>query len=189
MGSGSSAGSTTGLSTDGTSSLMPLDDLSSTPDADHADRAAGGLRRRRRGPDQPAPVTDYSYTADVQFGRVNDLKRYTSVQRLGLVPSRKLPLIMFLGVVERPRDRRVHGGLAPEPGRRGPLRAEGLALHVPRAAGRRRRRTSTTSATPTATSTSSGSARLERTTASAGSLGGRDVSELHGSPSLVDGSR
>ena len=46
----------------------------------------------------PAPVTDYSYTADIQFGLVDDLERYANVQRLGLVPSRELPLIMYLGV-------------------------------------------------------------------------------------------
>jgi len=45
-----------------------------------------------------APETDYSYTADVQFGQVDDLRRYATVQRLGLIPSRKMPLIMYLGV-------------------------------------------------------------------------------------------
>ena len=44
--------------------------------------------------------TDYSYTADVQFGQVNDLERYATVQRLGLIPSRELPLIMYLGVAD-----------------------------------------------------------------------------------------
>ena len=29
---------------------------------------------------------------------MDDLKRYATVQRLGLIPSRKLPLIMYLGV-------------------------------------------------------------------------------------------
>jgi hypothetical protein len=47
---------------------------------------------------EEAPETDYSYTADVQFGQVDDLRRYATVQRLGLIPSRKLPLIMYLGV-------------------------------------------------------------------------------------------
>ena len=34
----------------------------------------------------------------MQFGPVDDLRRYATVQRLGLIPSRKMPLIMYLGV-------------------------------------------------------------------------------------------
>ena len=158
------------------SSLMPLDDLSGTttqpttpttptePHGDFDDET-----------DEPAaaPVTDYSYTADVQFGRVDDLERYATVQRLGLLPSRQASADHVPGRRRRPRDGRLHGGLAPEPGRRGPLRAEGLALHVPRAERRPRRRTSTTSATRTATSTCCGCAASPASTATAGSLSGR----------------
>jgi hypothetical protein len=188
MGTDTSAGSTTGLSTTGTSSLMPLDDLSSTPtepatpadpdaDFDDADKT-----------DEPAPVTDYSYTADVQFGQVNDLKRYATVQRLGLIPSRKLPLIMYLGVsddhdtaVFMVDSRLSQGG----EGRCVPkdalctfleLRAEPSQdeHHFRDADGNEyllRLRA------------------LNRVTASAGSVGGPSVSELPGSPSVVDGSR
>ena len=100
MGTDTSAGSTTGLSTTGTSSLMPLDDLSSTPTAaDHASVPEADFDDGDE-PDRRRLSTDYSYTADVQFGQVNDLKRYATVQRLGLIPSRKLPLIMYLGVAD-----------------------------------------------------------------------------------------
>ena len=151
-GSGSSAGSTTAaLSTDGASSLLPLDDLSTTPTPTtptepQADFGDGDEA------DEPAPATDYSYTADVQFGHVNDLKRYTGVQRLGLVPSRSEPLIMFLG--PRPTTRPPCSWWT-----RGSARAaKAAASREPASApssscGRLRTRTSTTSATPTATST------------------------------------
>jgi hypothetical protein len=186
---GSDASTTTGLTTTGTSSLMPLDDLSSTPpatpttpsepeaDFDESDE-----------PTKPAPVTDYSYTADVQFGQVNDLKRYATVQRLGLLPSRKLPLIMYLGVSDDHEtavfmvDSRLSQG---GEGRCVPkdalctfleLRAEPAQdeHHFRDADGNEyllRLRA------------------LNRVTASAGSLSGRDVAELSGSPRIVDGSR
>ena len=103
-------------------------------------------------------MTDYSYAADIQFGLVDDLQRYANVQRLGLVPSRKLPLIMYLGAATDHEtavfmvDSRLSQG--------------GEGRCVPKASlctflelqADRRRRTSTTSVTPTATSTCSGSA-------------------------------
>lgn len=89
LGGGAPVGS--GYGGAGGSSLLPLDDLSpaSTPApvADPQPRAPAS-----------APVTDYSYTADVQFGRVDDLRRYATVQRLDLIPSRRSPLVMYLGV-------------------------------------------------------------------------------------------
>ena len=188
MGSDSSLGSTA-AGADTTSSLVPLDDLSggtaptpapttSDPQADFDD------------PDEPspAPVTDYSYTADIQFGLVNDLERYAHVQRLGLVPSRKLPLIMYLGVstdhetaVFMVDSRLSQGG----EGRCVPKDSLCTFLELK----------------PTGTQDehhfrdADGNEYLlrllglTRSTASSGSLSGRDVSALKGSPPVVDGQR
>ena len=98
-----SVGSTsTGMTTTGdTSALMPLDDLSTTPTSTTpSDEPEGdfGDTGDTHEPADATPVTDYSYTADVQFGQVDDLRRYATVQRLGLLPSRREPLIMYLGV-------------------------------------------------------------------------------------------
>ena len=110
MGSGSSSGS--GLSTEGATSLMPIGDLSGTPTttptttSDEPEADFNDVEDDDdTSDDEPTAVTDYAYTADVQFGLVDDLKRYATVQRLGLIPSRKLPLIMFLGVASDHRPR------------------------------------------------------------------------------------
>lgn len=139
-------------------------------------------------PKDPTPATDYSYAADIQFGRVDDLKRYSRVQRLGLVPSRRLPLLMYLGVSTDKRtavfmiDSRLSQG---GEGRCVPkasqctfleLRANGSQdeHHFRDADGNEyllRLR------------------RLVRTTGETGTLAGRDVSELRGTPRLLDGTR
>ena len=185
MGSDTSAGSTTGLSTTGTSSLMPLDDLSSTPTKPTEPEANFDDGDE---PDQPAPVNDYSYTADVQFGEVNDLKRYATVQRLGLIPSRKLPLIMYLGVAEDHEtavfmvDSRLSQG---GEGRCVPKASlcTFLELRVDPAQDEHHFQDADGNEYILRLRA------LDRVTASAGSVGGPDVSELTGSPSLVDGSR
>jgi len=135
-----------------------------------------------------APETDYSYTADVQFGRVDDLHRYATVQRLGLIPSRKLPLIMYLGVstdhetaVFMIDSRLSQGGegtcvpkdtlctfleLKPTPSQDEHhfMDADGNEYLLRLRA-------------------------LNRTTDSSGTLTGRSVSALPGSPSVIDGER
>jgi hypothetical protein len=192
MGSGSTTGSTTGglSTTDGASSLMPLDDLSSTPTStitpaepqadfnDMDDDDSGG---------EPAPVTDYSYTADVQFGRVDDLERYTGVQRLGLIPSRKLPLIMFLGVASDHEtavfmvDSRLSQG---GEGRCVPKDSLCTFLELKAVAEQDEHHFRDADGTEYLLRLRG----LTRTTGSSGSLTGRDVSELSGSPQVVDGS-
>lgn len=189
--SGSGGGSNlTGY--DDTSSLLPLDDLDTAPAPapNHTpDAPRGDLGRTPAQEDPaPAPVTDYSYAADIQFGLVDDLKRYASVQRLGLVPSRREPLLMYLGVstghktavfmVDSRLSQGGEGECVPKASlctflelRPTPDRDE---HHFRDADGNEyllRLR------------------RLVRTTASAGSLGGRDVAELPGSPPVIDGAR
>lgn len=133
-----------------------------------------------------APETDYSYTADVQFGQVDDLRRYATVQRLGLIPSRKMPLIMYLGVstdhetaVFMVDSRLSQGGegtcvpkdtlctfleLKPTPSQDEHhfIDADGNEYLLRLRA-------------------------LNRTTDSSGTLSGRSVSALQGSPSVIDG--
>ncbi len=175
---------------DGASSLMPLDDLSSapaptTPSGDPEGDFDGSADPHEP---QPAPVTDYSYTADVQFGQIDDLQRYATVQRLGLIPSRRMPLIMYLGVtadhetaVFMVDSRLSQGGegvcvprdslctfleLQPNPAHdEHHFRDADGNEYLLRLRG------------------------LRRTTASSGSLTGRDVSALRGSPPVVDGER
>jgi hypothetical protein len=139
-------------------------------------------------PADATPVTDYSYTADVQFGEVNNLRRYATVQRLGLIPSRKLPLIMYLGVstdhetaVFMVDSRLSQGGegtcvpkdtlctfleLKPTPSQDEHhfMDADGNEYLLRLRA-------------------------LNRTTASSGTLSGRSVSALQDSPLVVDGER
>ena len=135
-----------------------------------------------------APETDYSYTADVEFGQVDDLRRYATVQRLGLIPSRKLPLIMYLGVstdhetaVFMIDSRLSQGGegtcvpkdtlctfleLKPTPSQDEHhfMDADGNEYLLRLRA-------------------------LNRTTDSSGTLSGRSVSALQGSPAVIDGER
>jgi hypothetical protein len=191
-GGGSASGaSTTGY--DDASSLMPLDDLSTgtgtTPQPAPTDTPKGEVEPADA-PREPAsaPVTDYSYAVDIQFGRVDDLKRYASVQRLGLVPSKRLPLLMYLGVstdhttaVFMVDSRLSQGG----EGTCVPKRSLCTFLEL--------------QATPEQDEHHFRDAdgneyllrlrRLVRTTASSGSLSGRDVSALRGTPPVVDGSR
>jgi hypothetical protein len=188
MGSDSSLGSTT-AGADTTSSLVPLDDLSGgtaptpapTPGDPHADFDD---------PDEPspAPATDYSYTADIQFGMVDDLKRYAHVQRLGLVPSRKLPLIMYLGVstdhetaVFMVDSRLSQGG----EGRCVPKDSLCTFLELKPNGAQDEHHFRDADGNEYLLRLLG----LTRSTASSGSLSGRDVSALKGSPPVVDGQR
>jgi hypothetical protein len=185
-----SGGSTISTGSDATS-LMPLDDLSTTdpattPTSDEPEGEFGDTHE----PDDtaPAPVTDYSYTADVQFGLVDDLERYRSVQRLGLMPSRQMPLIMYLGVssdhetavfmVDSRLSQGGEGNCVPRDSLCSFLELKVTSTqdehHFRDADGNEyllRLR------------------GLTRTTATSGSLTGRDVSALRGSPPVVDGER
>ncbi len=178
----------------GTSSptaLQPLGDVpSATPsyptdsDTDTGSTPAGTIEDDKEPTE--APETDYSYTADVQFGQVDDLRRYATVQRLGLIPNRKLPLIMYLGVstdhetaVFMVDSRLSQGGegtcvpkdtlctfleLKPIPSQDEHhfMDEDGNEYLLRLRA-------------------------LNRTTASSGTLSGRSVSALAGSPSVIDG--
>jgi hypothetical protein len=187
MGFDAATGSTSTTPED-TSALMPLDDLSSTPapttpaSDPHSD-FDGGTEPHD---EEPAPATDYSYTADVQFGQVDDLERYATVQRLGLLPSRRMPLIMYLGVstdhetavfmVDSRLSQGGEGVCVPRDSLCTFLELQANPAHdehhfrdadgneyLLRLRG------------------------LTRTTSSSGSLTGRDVSALRGSPPVVDG--
>jgi hypothetical protein len=182
-----SAGSGAGVSTTGYdegSSLLPLHDLTTASDPAPVDPAPAPDA------DEPTsvPVTDYSYAVDVQFGRLDTLERYASVQRLGLLPSRRLPLLMYLGVTSDHEtavfmvDSRLSQG------------GEGRCLPKPSLCTFLELR-ATASQDEHHFRDADGNEyllrlrRLVRTTASAGSLGGRDVSSLEGSPPVVDGTR
>jgi hypothetical protein len=190
---GSSAGSSTGglSTTDGASSLMPLDDLAATPtEPTTSDEPQADFDNPDEQDDshQPTQVTDYSYTADVDFGRVDDLQRYATVQRLGLIPSRKLPLIMYLGVsddhdtavfmVDSRLSQGGEGRCVPKD-----TLCTFLELKVDATQDEHHFRDA------------DGNEYLlrlrglNRTTGSAGSLSGESVSALRGSPQVVDGSR
>ena len=197
MGTGSSTGTSTSVpSTSGSTSLMPLDDLSSppastpgtTPPSSGEPQGDFGDSHEPAEADPTVPATDYSYTADVQFGQVGDLHRYATVQRLGLVPSRKLPLIMYLGVstdhqtavfmVDSRLSQGGEGTCVPRDSLCTFLELQANPAHDEHhfmdADGNEyllRLRS------------------LDQTTASAGSLTGRDVSALPGTPPVVDGER
>lgn len=183
-GSGADAGAY-----DEPSSLLPLDDLSTTsaPTSTDTPQAEVDPADAPREPAE-APVTDYSYAADIQFGPVDDLTRYASVQRLGLIPSRRLPLLMYLGVSPDHEtavfmiDSRLSQG-----GEGTCVPKDSLCTFLE------------LQATPERDEHHFRDADgneyllrlrgLVRTTASAGSLSGRDVSALRGSPPVVDGTR
>jgi hypothetical protein len=187
----STGGSSTGLSTSGSSSLMPLDDLSSTPATTPPTSGdpQGDFGDSPEPTDTPpVPATDYSYTADVQFGQVDDLHSYSTVQRLGLIPSRKMPLIMYLGVstdhqtavfmVDSRLSQGGEGTCVPRDSLCTFLELQANPAHDEHhfkdADGNEyllRLRS------------------LDRTTSSTGSLTGRDVSALSGTPPVVDGER
>jgi hypothetical protein len=195
-----SSGAPVTTGSDATSSLLPINDLptdSGTADS-HGHVGDLPLPPDPHAPLPPdphaphppvkAPVTDYSYTVDIQFGLVDDLERYASVQRLGLVPSRQLPLLMYLGVstdhktavfmVDSRLSQGGEGECVPKESLCTFLELESTPdrdeHHFRDADGNEyllRLR------------------RIVRTTASAGSVHGRSVSELDGSPSVVDGAR
>jgi hypothetical protein len=193
-GPSSSGGPVSAADYDDTSSLMPIDDLANSSDPTTVQTTTTTQGEADTEPDaepqEPAsaPVTDYSYAADIQFGRVDDLKRYAQVQRLGLVPSRKLPLLMYLGVSTDHRtavfmvDSRLSQG---GEGKCVPKASLCTFLEL--------------RATPEQDEHRFRDAdgneyllrlrRLVRTTASNGSLSGRAVSELNGTPPVVDGTR
>ena len=193
MGLGSTGGSTTTAATaDDTTSLMPLDDLTpdgtTTPPADTGEPQGDfGDTAEPQDADE-VPATDYAYTADVQFGQIGDLHRYATVQRLGLIPSRQMPLIMFLGVSTDHQtavfmvDSRLSQG-----GEGTCVPKESLCTFLE------------LQATPAHDEHHFKDADgneyllrlrgLTRTSESTGSLTGRDVSELKGTPPVVDGER
>ena len=183
---GFDAAADTATGSEGTS-LMPIDDLSTTPPAT---TPAGDPEGDFGGEHEPAdaPATDYSYTADVQFGQVDDLERYSTVQRLGLIPSRRLPLIMYLGVAKDHEtavfmvdSRLSQGGEGTCVPRESLCTVLELQLHPAYDEHHFR--------------DADGNEYLlrlrglTRTTTSSGSLNGRSVSELPGTPPVVDGSR
>lgn len=186
--------SSTGGSTAGTTSttpLMPIDNLGSSPTTTPpvSGEPQGDFGDSHEPADtEPVPATDYSYTADVQFGQVDDLHRYATVQRLGLIPSRKLPLLMYLGVepdhqtavfmVDSRLSQGGEGACVPRDSLCTFLELQANPSHDEHhfmdADGNEyllRLRS------------------LDRTTASTGSLTGRDVSALPGTPPVVDGQR
>lgn len=177
---------------DDTSSLVPLDDLDPPPapaPAPTSDAPRGEIDPGRT-PREPAakPVTDYTYTVDIQFGRLDDLKRYASVHRLSLVPSRSQPLLMYLGVstdrktaVFMVDSRLSQGG----EGECVPKNSLCTFLEM--------------RATPNRDEHNFRDAdgneyllrlrRVMRTSAASGNLSGRDVASLPGTPRVIDGAR
>ena len=198
-GGGGESGGVSTAGYDDTSSLVPLDDLSgsdsdttvtttTTQSEDTTETTQGDVETDEPREPAEAPATDYSYAADIQFGLVNDLKRYSRVQRLGLVPSRKLPLLMYLGVtadhttavfmVDSRLSQGGEGKCVPKPSLCTFLEmrptAEQDEHHFRDADGNEYLLRLS---------------RLVRTDTASGSLNGRSVSELDGSPPVVDGTR
>ena len=189
MGFDSTAG-TSSTTTGGATSLMPLDDLSGTPATPTAPAPTGDPHADFDGTDDEpaAPATDYAYTADIQFGEVDDLKRYATVQRLGLVPSRQMPLIMFLGASTDHEtavfmvDSRLSQGGEGECVPRDSL-CTFLELRADSAHDEHHFRDADGNEYVLRLR------GLTRTSASSGSMTGRDVSALKGTPPVVDGQR
>ena len=193
MSSDSSAAGSTTTAGAGTSPLMPLDDLSTGSTPTTTTIESHEPEADFNGADEPhdpaaTPVTDYSYTADIQFGLVDDLERYASVQRLGLIPSRHLPLIMYLGVTADHEtavfmvDSRLSQG-----GEGHCVPKDSLCTFIELQANGEQDEHHFRDA--------DGNEYLlrlrglSRTAASSGSLTGRDVSALRDSPSVIDGER
>jgi hypothetical protein len=195
---GSTASSGVPSGYDSATSLQPLTDLDDTEPApapaDGGDTGGTGDTHGDLGatpePHAPesAPVTDYSYTVDIQFGLVDDLERYSNVHRLSLVPSSRLPLLMYLGVstdhqtavfmVDSRLSQGGEGKCVPKESlctflamRDTPEQDE---HHFRDADGNEYLLRLT---------------RVIRSSAAEGSLHGRSVSELPGSPSMIDGAR
>ena len=200
--SGSGGTSVSTAAYDDTSSLVPLDDLSPTPTPTAptttdtpTDERTGTAEAEIDTPSAPkprepstAPATDYTYAADIQFGRVNDLKRFSRVQRLGLVPSRQLPLVMYLGVTKAYDtavfmiDSRLSQG---GEGRCVPKASQCTFLELRTDAEQDEHRFRD----PDGNEYILRLRGLVRTTASAGSIGGRSVSQVEGAPPVIDGVR
>jgi hypothetical protein len=192
---GGGSGGSPGVSAadyDGTSSLMPLGDLSgsdttTTTDVPPTDSGGAGDDPGPEEP-EPAPVTDYSYAADIEFGRVDDLKRYAQVQRLGLVPSRKLPLLMYLGVSTDHRtavfmvDSRLSQG---GEGKCVPKEALCTFLELRPTAAQDEHHFRDADGNEYLLRLR----RLVRTADTSGSLSGQSVAQLRGTPPVVDGAR
>lgn len=197
--SSSGGGGVSAADYDDTSSLVPLDDLSGGTTPTTIDTTTDGdtdtTEAEMDAPSEPkprdpttAPVTDYSYAADIQFGRVDDLKRYSRVQRLGLVPSRQLPLVMYLGVTKRKDtavfmiDSRLSQG---GEGKCVPKASQCTFLELRTDAEQDEHHFRD----PDGNEYILRLRALVRTSASSGSLGGRSVSQLDGTPPVIDGER
>ena len=193
---GDSASVATGSGYDDSSELVPIDDLGSTATPSEPvsvepqePRQPAAIETADEEPEPTSPpATDYSYAADIQFGLVNDLKRYASVQRLGLLPSRQLPLLMYLGVtadhstaVFMVDSRLSQGG----EGRCVPKASLCTFLEMRPTADRDEHHFRDADGNEYLLRLR----RLVRTTAEDGTLNGRSVSELDGSPAVVDGTR
>jgi hypothetical protein len=201
-GGGSSGGSTeTTVALDDSDALVPLDDLEtttttttttdttetvSTDDGDDgSSEPAGELEGED---DQTAPSPDYSYAADVQFGVEGSLKRYRGVERLEFVPSRSLPLLMYLGVKSDKKtmvfmvDSRLSQG---GEGKCVPKPSLCTFIEVSEDAARDEHRFRD----PDGEEYLLRVRGVLRTAATAGSVGGDSAPELPGTPDLVDGSR
>ena len=119
---------------------------------------------------------------------MNDLERYATVQRLGLLPSRKLPLIMYLGVADDHEtavfmvDSRLSQG---GEGRCVPKDSLCTFLELRADPGQDEHHFRDADGNEYLLRLRA----LNRVTATAGNLSGRSVSELRGSPPVVDGSR
>jgi hypothetical protein len=196
---GGSTGAAGGASAyDGASSLLPLGDLAGTApagtptdtaDADTDADAHGDLGEAPKPHDPPsAPVTDYSYTVDIQFGRVDGLKRYRNVHRLSLVPSANLPLLMYLGVSTDKKtaifmvDSRLSQGGEGECVPKESLCTFLAMRDTPEQDEHHFRDADGNEYLLRLT-------RLIRASAEAGNLHGRSVSELPGTPPMLDGTR
>jgi hypothetical protein len=92
---GASSAPSTGSSSEG--SDPPLD-LGGSTDTGGSD---GGLTTPD---DQPTivkrPRTGYTYQLDVKFGRPGREKRYRNLTRMSVLPSKKVPALLFMGVPE-----------------------------------------------------------------------------------------
>ena len=185
MGSDSSLGSTTS----GDSSLVPLEDLSGGTAPAPTPTTGEPQGDFDDGEEPPAaPVVDYTYTADVQFGPVQSLQRFVGVQRLDLIPSRDLPLIMYLGAASDHEtavfmiDSRLSQG---GEGRCVPKDSLCTFLELKPIESQNEHHFRD----PDGKEYLLRLRGLTRTTTSSGTLSGRSVSELKGSPSVVDGQR
>jgi hypothetical protein len=190
---GSGGGGTTGSgspSYDALDTLTPIDtggDSGATSAPAGGSETAGG-EVAPDGAADDAPATDYSFAADVQFGSDGALKRYASVQRLGFVPSRRQPLLMYLGVepdhttamfmVDSRLSQGGEGKCLPSPS---------LCTFLEMSADAESDEHNFRDADGTEYLLRL--RRVVRIVASSGSVGGDDLAALAGAPSVVDGTR